>query len=63
MDEKYVKIPDTVYNNKILTSTAKLLYGKIALMCHQYGFCYATNQFFADELNVSKRTITTLMLM
>lgn len=61
MNDKYIKLSNEVYKNKTLNSTAKLLYGKIVLMCHQYGYCYATNQFFAEELNLSKRTITTLI--
>lgn len=61
MDEKYLKIPDDVINNKTICLRSKMLYGIISLMCYQYGYCYATNKFFSEKLNVTTRTISRLI--
>ena len=61
MNKKYLKIPENIIMDKNISAREKILYGMISLMSHQHGYCYATNQFFADELHVTKRTITTLV--
>ena len=30
-------------------------------MCHQYKYCYATNSFFAEKMNLTTRTISRLI--
>ncbi len=61
MNNKYCKIPSLVKNNHNICSNAKLLYGDILLLCHQNGYCYASNKFLANSLGVSTRTITKLI--
>lgn len=61
MNSDYCKIPTMVKNNRHICSNAKLLYGDILLLCHQTGYCYATNKFLADSLGLSVRTITKLI--
>jgi len=61
LNNEYCKIPTFVKNNKNINSNAKLLYGDILLLCHQNGYCYATNKFLADNLNLKPRTITKLI--
>lgn len=61
MESKYLKIPVKVSENKNICSNAKMLYGFIALMCHQYSYCYATNGFFADKMSLTTRTISRLI--
>lgn len=61
MNNDYCKIPSWIKNNKHLCSNAKLLYGDILLLCHQKGYCYATNNFLAKSLNLTARTITRLI--
>lgn len=61
MLDTYCKIPRKVLNNRRLCSNAKLLYGDLVLLCHNNGYCYATNKFLAYNLKVSSRTITRLL--
>jgi hypothetical protein len=54
----YAIIPASVrYSN--LKPNAKLLYGEITALSNKLGFCYATNNYFAELYNVSKNTISS----
>jgi DNA-binding MarR family transcriptional regulator len=61
MYDTYSKLPSKVKYNRSICSNAKLLYGEIALLCQKNGFCYASNKFLGDLLNVTTRTITRLV--
>lgn len=60
----YAIIPAHVRYCKGLEPNAKLLYGEITALCTSEGYCWASNQYFADlyEVDVSsvKRWITSL---
>ena len=55
----YAIIPATVRYDQRLTPNAKLLFGEITALCHQEGYCWAGNQYFADLYEVSKTSIST----
>lgn len=57
----YAIIPANVRYDKNLNSTAKLLYGEITALSNKKGYCYATNDYFAELYNLSTRTITELV--
>ena len=61
MNEKpnyYAIIPANVRYSD-LKPNAKLLYGEITALSNKYGFCFASNNYFAQLYNVNKNTISS----
>ena len=54
----YAIIPAEVRYSS-LKPNAKLLYGEITALSGKLGYCYATNNYFADLYGVSKNTISS----
>ena len=55
----YAIIPANVRYNEKLTANAKLLFGEITALTNEKGFCWASNEYFSNLYNVSKRSIST----
>lgn len=57
----YAVIPADVRYDDQLPPNAKLLYGEISALLNDEGYCFASNQYFADLFKVTTRTITDLI--
>ena len=55
----YSIIPSKILYNKELKSNEKLLYAMITSLACKEGYCFATNNYFAKELGVHPKTISS----
>lgn len=54
----YAIIPACVRYDKRLNANSKLLYGEITALCNEKGFCWASNNYFAQLYEVSNTSIS-----
>lgn len=54
----YAVIPANVRYDPSLPAGAKLLYGEITALCSEKGFCWASNNYFADLYQKTGKTIS-----
>ncbi len=59
--ENYYKLYDWVLQRKDLLSSEKILLSLIQALSNKKGVCNASNEFFAQKLNVTQRGIQKLL--
>lgn len=57
----YSIIPADVRYDKDLMDKAKLIYSEITALSNSMGYCYASNQYFADLYSITIRQVQTLL--
>lgn len=57
----FTVIPATVRQDDQLSTNAKILYGDIVALASAGGYCYASNQYFAEAFGMTERSITRLI--
>lgn len=57
----YAVIPAVVMRDKSLRPNAKLIYGEISTLTHFYGYCFSTNQYFANLFDLDRKTVSALI--
>lgn len=57
----FTVIPATVRQDDQLSTNAKILYGDIVALASTGGYCYASNQYFAEAFGMTERSITRLI--
>ena len=55
----YSIIPSKILYNKELKANEKLLYAMITSLDCKEGYCFATNNYFAEELGVHPKTVSS----
>ena len=63
MDKEYINfinviLPISILGDSNLTPLERLLLISILSLCKQKGYCWATNEYFAELFNVRKQTIS-----
>lgn len=57
----FAVITGPVLDDRVLSDSAKLLYGRITSMADREGFCWATNKFLSELTGYGERTISRLV--
>lgn len=57
----YAVIPSDVRYDQSIPANAKLLYGEISALIGAEGYCYASNEYFADLYQMTHETIARLL--
>lgn len=59
--EYYINIPSKVLHNKNLKPNSKILYGEIARLSQKDGYCYASNKYLGELLDIKEKSVSRLL--
>lgn len=54
----FIGVPRIILNDQTCSSTDKLIYGMINSLSNNKEYCYASNGYFAKELNLTAKTVS-----
>ena len=54
----FIAVPRIILNDQTCSQTDKLVYGLINSLSNNKEYCYASNSYFANQLNVKEKTIS-----
>lgn len=54
----YIVIPMMLVNDHRVSAKAKICFGVIANLCNKFGYCFATNKYIADVMDVHEITVS-----
>ena len=57
MNNNFVVIENDILNNNNLTNTEKILYARIVNLSNKSEYCFATNEYLANLMNLKTRQI------
>lgn len=57
----YANIPAAVRYDPHLKPNAKLIYGEISALASAYGYCWASNRYFAENYGFARKTVSALI--
>jgi len=58
VDSQFIIVPRILFNDKSLSQTERCLLGLIISLTFKEKYCYASNNYLANYIKVSERTIT-----
>lgn len=61
LENSYILVPFELSKRKDLGSTEKLIFAELKFLSKDTGYCYATNEYLADILGLSKRNISKIL--
>lgn len=59
--EYYINISSKILHNRNLKPNSKLLYGEIARLSHKDGYCYASNKYLGELLDINEKSVSRLL--
>lgn len=54
----FIAVPRIILNDQTCSQTDKLVYGMINSLSNNKEYCYASNSYFASQLDVKEKTIS-----
>lgn len=59
--EYYINISSKILHNRSLKPNSKILYGEIARLSQKNGYCYASNKYLGELLDIKEKSVSRLL--